>query len=69
MVIHTGDIVNDEANQTEWANANESMSMLLNNGIPYCWDAGNHDYDSTLDWQPVRSFQPTSNAVKALLGQ
>ncbi len=47
MVIHTGDIVNDEANQTEWANANESMSILLNNGIPYCWDAGNHDYSGT----------------------
>ena len=47
MVIHTGDIINDDANLTEWANANESMSILLNNDIPYCWDAGNHDYDSS----------------------
>ncbi len=47
MVIHTGDIINDDANLTEWANANESMSILLNNDVPYCWDAGNHDYDSS----------------------
>ena len=47
MVIHTGDIVNDEANQQAWANANKSMSTLLNNGVPYCWDAGNHDYDGS----------------------
>jgi hypothetical protein len=47
MVIHTGDIVNDEGNRTQWQNANQSMSILLNNGIPYCWDAGNHDYNDT----------------------
>ena len=45
MVIHTGDIINDPDNLTEWENANKSMSLLLNAGIPYCWDAGNHDYD------------------------
>ena len=47
MVIHTGDIVDTEGNRTQWLNANQSMSILLNNGIPYCWDAGNHDYNST----------------------
>jgi hypothetical protein len=47
MVVHTGDLVDIEGNQTQWANANNSMSILLNAGIPYCWDAGNHDYNST----------------------
>ena len=47
MVIHTGDIVDTEGNSTQWLNANESMSILLNNGISYCWDAGNHDYNAT----------------------
>jgi hypothetical protein len=47
MVVHTGDLVEDEWNTTHWENANNSMSILLNNGIPYCWDAGNHDYTET----------------------
>ncbi|MCL5877616.1 MAG: metallophosphoesterase [Candidatus Bathyarchaeota archaeon] len=47
MVIHTGDIVNDEGNRTQWDAANQSMSILLNNNIPYTWNAGNHDYNST----------------------
>ena len=47
MVVHTGDIVDTEGNQTQWANSHNSMSLLLNAGIPYCWDAGNHDYNST----------------------
>jgi hypothetical protein len=47
MVIHTGDIVNQEGNRTQWASANQSMSFLLANGIPYCWDAGNHDFNAT----------------------
>jgi hypothetical protein len=47
MVVHTGDLVEDEWNTTHWANANHSMSLLLNAGIPYCWNAGNHDYNHT----------------------
>jgi hypothetical protein len=47
MVLHTGDIVNQEDNRTQWANANQSMSLLLANQIPYCWDAGNHDYNAS----------------------
>ena len=43
MVIHTGDIVNDGSSATEWQNANIAMSILSNNSVPYCWDAGNHD--------------------------
>jgi hypothetical protein len=48
MVIHTGDIVQTGAHQEEWVNADEAMSVLLSNGIPYCWCAGNHD-DMVLD--------------------
>jgi hypothetical protein len=47
MVVHTGDIVNDEGNLTQWSSANQSMSILLDNNIAYCWDAGNHDYNQT----------------------
>jgi hypothetical protein len=47
MVIHTGDIVNEEGNTTQWTNANQSMSLLTDTDIPYCWDAGNHDYNTT----------------------
>ncbi len=42
-VIHTGDIVEHPERIIEWIRANRSMSILLNNNIPYCWDAGNHD--------------------------
>lgn len=54
MVIHTGDFIdfgsasppalyNGSQKAQEWAVANAAMSKLLNAGIPYCWDAGNHD--------------------------
>lgn len=47
MVIHTGDIVNSEGNKTQWLAANQSMGILLGNGVPYTWDAGNHDFNSS----------------------
>lgn len=47
MVIHTGDLVEDEFNQTHWTHANQAMSILLNNDVPYCWNAGNHDFNAT----------------------
>jgi hypothetical protein len=47
MVIHTGDLVQDEGNRTQWKNANQSMGILLDNGLPYTWNAGNHDYNKT----------------------
>ncbi len=43
MVIHTGDIVQDANSTMDWINANSAMMQLYNDGIPYCWDAGNHD--------------------------
>jgi hypothetical protein len=60
MVIHTGDVVDTPNDQTQWANANHSMSILLNNDIPYCWDAGNHDFDTNL-WigNQFTAFNPT----------
>ena len=50
MVVHTGDIV-DNINGTsgsfsdpvQWKTANAAMRSLFEAGIPYCWDAGNHD--------------------------
>lgn len=46
MVVHTGDLVNVPTSNVQWTNANHSMSLLLENNVPYCWDAGNHDYES-----------------------
>jgi hypothetical protein len=58
MVVYTGDFVdafvtnpppppivpyNATQLAQQWAVANDAMSKLLNAGIPYCWDAGNHD--------------------------
>jgi hypothetical protein len=47
MVVHTGDIVNTYSDPTQWEHANHSIGILLDNGIPYCWDAGNHDKNTT----------------------
>jgi hypothetical protein len=55
MVIHTGDVVQDGPNEQEWFNADEAMSILLANKIPYTWCAGNHDDfvngDATSGWK------------------
>ena len=66
LVIHTGDIVQAGDDQTQWANANEAMSILLKNGVPYTWCAGNHDDlangDPTSGWSGstwAPAFNPT----------
>jgi len=43
MVIHTGDFVDTPTHTSEWEVANTAMMTLYSSGIPYCWDAGNHD--------------------------
>ncbi len=43
MVVHTGDIVNTANSELAWSNANTAMMELYNTGVPYCWDAGNHE--------------------------
>ena len=62
MVVHTGDLVDTPIHTSEWEVANKAMITLYNNGIPYCWNAGNHDQlppnetsnlwlgDSNTDW-------------------
>jgi len=47
MVVHTGDIVDTEGNQTQWENANKSMSVLLTI-VFLTVGSGNHDYDDDL---------------------
>jgi len=66
MVVHTGDLVEDEWDTTHWENANHSMSILLDSGIPYCWNAGNHDYTETC-WigNQYSAFNTSSMARKA----
>ena len=65
MVIHTGDLVQDEGNRTQWQNANQSMGILLDNGVPYTWNAGNHDYNRTC-WiaNQYAAFNPAVLAAK-----
>ena len=43
MVVHTGDLVDTPTHTSEWEVANSAMMTLYKNGIPFCWDAGNHD--------------------------
>ncbi|MGD0203015.1 MAG: metallophosphoesterase [Candidatus Bathyarchaeia archaeon] len=43
MVVHTGDIVQVANSMSDWKNANNAMMQLYDNGVPYCWNAGNHD--------------------------
>jgi hypothetical protein len=66
MVVHTGDIVNSEDNQTQWADADQAMGTLLADGVPYCWDAGNHDFNSSC-WigSQFNSFSPQILAEKS----
>jgi hypothetical protein len=66
MVVHTGDIVQIGDQEVEWENADEAMSVLLQNGIPYTWCAGNHDdmvgSDSSSGWSGnlwASSFDPS----------
>jgi hypothetical protein len=75
LVIHTGDIVQDGPNEEEWYNADEAMTILLTNNIPYTWCAGNHDDfvngDATSGWkgsQFADSLNPSvvSRQVNAL---
>jgi hypothetical protein len=65
MVIHTGDLVQDEGNRTQWQNANQSMGLLLDADMPYTWNAGNHDYNKTC-WisNQYLAFNPAVLAAK-----
>ncbi|MGA2384995.1 MAG: metallophosphoesterase [Candidatus Bathyarchaeia archaeon] len=45
IVVHTGDIVQVASSAGDWQNASNAMMTLYNNGVPYCWNAGNHDQD------------------------
>jgi hypothetical protein len=56
MVIHEGDIVNQQLNETQWKNANQSMS-ILDGKVPYILSVGNHDMGSTEEDAGDRSTQ------------
>lgn len=75
MVVHTGDVVQTGAVVEEWINADDAMSILVKNGIPYVWCAGNHDDlvpdEATSGWignLQTASFQPSvaSQVVNAV---
>ena len=50
MVVHTGDIINEYWDASQWQDANTGMSILANNGVPYVWCAGNHDQTTDDGW-------------------
>jgi hypothetical protein len=49
MVVHTGDIVDQYYDSSQWVNANASMNILTKGGVPYLWCAGNHDQNGFSD--------------------
>jgi hypothetical protein len=70
MVIHTGDIVDSASDSAQWDRANASMSVLLDTGIPYCWDAGEHDtvlQGSAVSWMgnSYAAFNPQVMSAKS----
>lgn len=65
MVVHTGDIVNDNDVPSEWQTANTAMNILVNNNVPYVWCAGNHDQPNTDGWSPVPNGEWVGNQYAA----
>lgn len=61
LLIHTGDIVDGGQDTRQWGNANQAMSVLLDNGLPYTWDAGNWDGGGTGSWigNQFSAFDPS----------
>jgi hypothetical protein len=64
LLIHTGDIVDGWQDTRQWGYASQAMSVLLDNGLPYTWNAGNWDGGGTGSWigNQYRAFDP--NIVK-----
>ena len=50
MVVHTGDIINEYWDTSQWQDANTGMSILSDSGVPYVWCAGNHDQTTDDGW-------------------
>ena len=46
VVLEVGDSVNNSKDLAEWQNANHSISLLDQSGVPYAIAGGNHDYDT-----------------------
>ena len=59
LVIGVGDVVNNGTSATETGNANHSISILDQAGVPYVFAIGNHDYET---------LPPTSRAATTFNG-
>jgi hypothetical protein len=46
IVVHEGDIVNQQNNHTQWQNADKALSVLHDANLPYILSVGNHDMGS-----------------------
>jgi len=62
FVTHVGDIVDDWNVGAQWSNANTSMMVLYNDGVPYGFCAGNHDYNHPADDILINNYQSMSHA-------
>ena len=55
LVIGEGDLLNTATDPVQWQNAEHSIAILEQAGLPYVLAVGNHDYDSN----PPRTRQAT----------
>jgi hypothetical protein len=60
FVVGLGDIVNVGNSTTQWLNAQASMNVLDNAGIPYALAIGNHDYDQSDAFARTASFSDST---------
>lgn len=56
MVIHLGDVVDQQSKVDEWAIARESMAILETAAVPYSILAGNHDVVNSGNWDDNRTL-------------
>ena len=59
FVLHMGDIVNEDYESYEWANANEAMS-ILDDVVPYAFVVGNHDL---APGEPINTLDSARNTT------
>ena len=63
FVAHLGDIVDDYDYEFEWQNAQQSMSIIRNTGVPYSVVPGNHDIGDNGDLTYFDTYFPYTDFI------